>query len=165
MSLFSVSSTHSGTVCSDLVDKTEVVKEIDKWKRSMNQSSGIINTSELFEKKLKEKDSEIKKLSKKIDDLSSAHDVQCRKLLSDFNLKENNILKVALVSFISTRASSITFILFTKGCMSLFSVSSTHSRTVCSDLVCFVASLTVSLILDTSFGTVSRSCVFKCKSL
>jgi hypothetical protein len=24
--------------------------------------------------------------------------------------------------------------------------------------------LTVSLILDTSFGTVSRSCVFKCKS-
>ena len=48
--------------------------------------------------------------------------------------------------------------------MSLFSVSSTHSGTVCSDLVCFVASLTVSLILDTSFGIVSRSCVFKCKS-
>jgi hypothetical protein len=37
-------------------DKTEVVNEIDKWKRSTNQSSGNINTSELFEKKLKEKD-------------------------------------------------------------------------------------------------------------
>jgi hypothetical protein len=35
----------------------------------------------------------IKKLSKKIDDLSSAHDVQCRKLQSDFNLKEDKILK------------------------------------------------------------------------
>ena len=55
----------------------------------MNQSSGNINTSELFEKKHKEKDSEIKKLSKKIDDLLSAHDVQCRKLQSDFNLKED----------------------------------------------------------------------------
>jgi hypothetical protein len=59
----------------------------------MNQSSGNINTSELFEKKLKGKDSEIKKLSKKIDDLLSAHDVQCRKLQSDFNLKEDKILK------------------------------------------------------------------------
>jgi hypothetical protein len=36
-------------------DKTEVVNEINKWKRSMNQSSGNINTSELFEKKLKGK--------------------------------------------------------------------------------------------------------------
>jgi hypothetical protein len=41
-------------------DKTEVVNEIDKWKRSMNQSSGNINTSELFEKKFKEKDGELK---------------------------------------------------------------------------------------------------------
>jgi hypothetical protein len=54
-------------------DKIEVVKEIDKWKRSMNQSSGNINTSELFEKKLKEKDSEIKKLSKRTEDLLSAN--------------------------------------------------------------------------------------------
>jgi hypothetical protein len=59
----------------------------------MNQSSGIINTSELFEKKLKEKDSEIKKLSKRTEDLLSAHAVQCRKLQSDFNLKEDKILK------------------------------------------------------------------------
>jgi hypothetical protein len=35
----------------------------------------------------------LKKLSKRIDDLLSAHDVQCRKLQSDFNLKEDNILK------------------------------------------------------------------------
>jgi hypothetical protein len=41
-------------------DITEVVNEIDKWKRSMNQSSGNLKTSELFEKKLKEKDSELK---------------------------------------------------------------------------------------------------------
>jgi hypothetical protein len=34
-----------------------------------------------------------KKLSKRIDDLLSAHDVQCRTLQSDFNLKEDTILK------------------------------------------------------------------------
>ena len=50
----------SATLISNQQDKTEVVNEIDKWKRSMNQSSGNINTSELFEKKLKEKDSELK---------------------------------------------------------------------------------------------------------
>ena len=91
--LVDIKETSATLISNQQQDKIEVVKEIDKWKRSMNQSSGIINTSELFEKKLKEKDSEIKKLSKKIDDLSSAHDVQCRKLQSDFNLKEDNILK------------------------------------------------------------------------
>ena len=44
-------------------------------------------------KSLKKKTVKLKKLSKKIDDLSSAHDVQCRKLQSDFKLKEDKILK------------------------------------------------------------------------
>ena len=91
--LVDIKETSATLISNQQQDKTEVVNEIDKWKRSMNQSSGNINTSELFEKKHKEKDSEIKKLSKKIDDLLSAHDVQCRKLQSDFNLKEDKILK------------------------------------------------------------------------
>ena len=81
--LVDIKETSATLISNQQQDKTEVVNEIDKWKRSMNQSSGNINTSELFEKKLKGKDSEIKKLSKKIDDLSSVHDVQCRKLQSD----------------------------------------------------------------------------------
>jgi hypothetical protein len=58
--LVDIKETSATLISNQQQDKTEVVKEINKWKRSMNQSSGIINTSELFEKKLKEKDSELK---------------------------------------------------------------------------------------------------------
>lgn len=91
--LVDIKETSATLISNQQQDKTEVVKEIDKWKRSVNQSSGNTSTSELFEKQIKEKDSEIKKLSKKIDDMSSAYDAQCRKLQSDFNLKEDKIVK------------------------------------------------------------------------
>ena len=58
--LVDIKETSATLISNQQQDKTEVVNEIDKWKRSMNQSSGNINTSELFEKKLKEKDSELK---------------------------------------------------------------------------------------------------------
>jgi hypothetical protein len=58
--LVDIKETSATLISNQEQDKTEVVNEIDKWKRSMNQSSDNINTSELFEKKLKEKDSELK---------------------------------------------------------------------------------------------------------
>lgn len=58
--LVDIKETSATLISNQQQDKTEVVNEIDKWKRSMNQSSGNINTSELFEKKLKEKDGELK---------------------------------------------------------------------------------------------------------
>jgi hypothetical protein len=49
--LVDIKETSATLISNQQQDKTEVVNEIDKWKRSMNQSSGNINTSELFDEK------------------------------------------------------------------------------------------------------------------
>jgi hypothetical protein len=46
--LVDIKETSATLISNQQQDKTEVVNEIDKWKRSMNQSSGNINTSEFF---------------------------------------------------------------------------------------------------------------------
>jgi hypothetical protein len=49
--LVDIKETSATLISNQQQDKTEVVNEIDNWKRSMNQSSGNINTSELFDEK------------------------------------------------------------------------------------------------------------------